>query len=94
METTSLDIAKAYRNPPISPKHKKYLCILWKGGIYVQHITIEGLPTAGGIQGCVTDATLAVLKFHGIKPAVKCVDNFVFFRVPYWPNLYSSSTYP
>jgi len=49
MEAVSLDIAKAYRNSPIPPNHKKYLCILWKGGIYVQHVAIEGLATAGGI---------------------------------------------
>jgi len=78
----SLDIAKAYRNSPISPNHKKYLCILWKGGVYVQHAMIKGLATAGHIQGCVTDVTLSVLKFHEIKPAVKWVDDFVFFRVP------------
>ena len=82
MEATLLDIAKAYRNSPISPKHKKYLCILWKGGVYVQHIAIEGLATAGSIQGCVADVTLAILKFHKIEPAVKWVDDFVFFRVP------------
>ena len=82
MEATSLDIAKAYRNSPISPNHKKYLCVLWKGGVYVQHIMIEGIATAGSIQGCITDATLAVLKFHEIEPAVKWVDDFVFFSSP------------
>src|SRR5882724_8809339 len=83
MEATSLDIAKAYRNSPISPKHKKSLCVLWKGGVYVQHVAIKGLATAGGIQGCIADVTLAILKFHGIEPAIKWVNDFVFFRVPF-----------
>src|SRR5882672_5977216 len=49
-EAASLDIAKAYRNSPIAPCHKKYLCVLWKGLVYMKHIAIEGLATAGGIQ--------------------------------------------
>src|SRR5882724_2077263 len=28
-----------------------YLCMYWKNNIYVQHVAIEGLATAGGIQG-------------------------------------------
>ena len=42
---------------------------------------IKGLATAGSIQGCVADATLAILKFHEIEPAIKWVNDFVFFRV-------------
>jgi len=55
---------------------------MWKGSIYMQHVTIEGLATAGGIQGNVADTTISILKFHAIKPAIKWVDNFVFFRCP------------
>ena len=54
-QAASLGIAKAYCNSPISPQHKKYPCILWKGMIYVQHIAIEGLATARGIQGSIAD---------------------------------------
>jgi len=81
-EAASLDVAKAYQISPISPDHKKYLCIFWKGAVYVQHVAIKGLATAGGIQGNIPDATLAILKYHEVEPAVKWVDNFVFFRVP------------
>jgi len=81
-EATSLNISKAYRNSPIAPCHKKYLCVLWKGCVYVQHVSIEGLATASGIQGCVADTALAILKHHKVKPAVKWVDNFIFFQVP------------
>ena len=86
-EVASLDIAKAYRNSPISPSQKKYLCMYWKNNVYVQHVVIEGLATAGGIQGSVTDVTVALLKFHKIDPAIKWVDDFVFFQSPSKPVL-------
>jgi len=59
--------------------------VYWKNGVYVQHIAIEGLATAGGIQGTVVDATVALLKFHNIQPTIKWVDDFVFFRSPCKP---------
>ena len=55
---------------------------MWHDQIYIQHVAIEGLATAGGIQGMVADACLAVLEFHGVKPIVKWVDDFVLFREP------------
>ena len=81
-QAASLDITKAYRNSPIFPQHKKYLCVYWTGCIYVKHVTIEGLETTGGIQGNVADAMVALLKFHKVEPVVKWVDNFIFFRSP------------
>src|SRR5882724_9621988 len=81
-EAASLDITKAYQNSPICPEHKKYLCVYWKEAVYVQHIAIEGLAIARGIQGSIADATIAVLKYHTIKPTIKWVDNFVFFWTP------------
>ena len=51
MEAASLDIAKAYQNSPIIAQHKQYLAVMWRQAIYVQHVAIEGLATAGGIQG-------------------------------------------
>src|SRR6266481_9627667 len=85
----SLDIAKAYRNSLISPAHKCYLPVMWKDLIYVQHVAIEGLATAGGIQGMIADTCIALLKWKGIHPVVKWVDDFVFFQFPQ-----SSSTLP
>ena len=82
IEAASLDIEKAYQNSPICPEHKKYLCIHWKEAIYVQHITIEGLSTTRGIQGCVADATIALLKYSAVKPTIKRVDDFRFFQTP------------
>jgi len=50
--------------------------------MHVQHVTFEGLATAGGIQGSLSDATNALLKVHYIEPIVKWVDDFIFFRCP------------
>jgi len=89
-EAASLDIAKAYQNSPITPIHKKYLCVFCKNHIYIQHDTIEGLATAGGIQGAMADTMVALLKFHKVKPTIKWVDNFVFFRSPQFHSSNSS----
>jgi len=45
----------------------------------MQHVTVEGLATIGGIQGNVANATVTLLKHHKIDPVVKWVDDFVFF---------------
>ena len=52
---------------------------MWNDHIYVQHVAIEGLATARGIQGSIADACVALLKSAGIHPVVKWVDDFVFF---------------
>ena len=70
-EVASLDLTKAYWNSPILHGHKKYLPIQWHDHVFVQHVAIEGLATAGGIQGTVADMCLAIVDFHGIKPTVK-----------------------
>jgi len=43
---------------------------------------MEGLSTAGNIQGGLADALLAILHSKSIGPALKWVDHFVFFRAP------------
>ena len=52
--------------------------MFWRGGVYVQHVAIEGLAIAGSIQGNIADAALAILKHHEVEPAVKWVDDFTF----------------
>jgi len=72
---------RLFAKPPLSHPTKKF-CMYWKGSIYAQHIAIQGLATAGGIQENIVDTALDLLKFHEIKPAVKWVKDFVFFRCP------------
>ena len=78
----TLDIAKAYQNSPIVLGHKHFLSVMWENKIYVQHIAIEGLATAGGIQGTIADTCVTILKWQGIRPVFKWVDDFVLFRSP------------
>src|SRR5882724_6636102 len=64
---------------------------LWENSIYMQHIAIERLAMAGGIQGNVVDTTIALLKFHGVEPTIKWVNDFIFFRSPMVSALAASS---
>jgi len=61
----------------------------------VRHVAIEGLATAGGIQGAMANAMVAPLKFHKVEPTIKWVDDFIFFRSPKIlpSNLSSSSSF-
>ena len=53
---------------------------MWNTKIYMQHVAIEGLATARGIQGSVADVCIELLKHEGIHPVMKWVNDFVFFR--------------
>ena len=86
-------MSKAYRNSPISPKHKPYIAVMWNSDIYVEHCAEFGLAPSGGIQGTVADALIDVFKFHGIKDAMKWVDDFIFFRSPTGSHLSSQFIY-
>ena len=55
---------------------------MWQGKVYVEHCAVFGLATSGGIQGHIADATVAILKHHGVDDIKKWVDDFVFFRCP------------
>jgi len=68
--------------------------MLWKGSVYVKHMAIEGLATAGGIQGNVADTSLAILKYCGVEVAMNWVDDFVFFRVHLLHSVGSGSAPP
>jgi len=58
------------------------LAISWNQAIFVGHCAVEGLATAGGIQGCPADALLDILQYRGIRHVFKWVDDIVIFRTP------------
>src|SRR5882724_2149233 len=68
MEAATLDMVQAYRNSPIIPEHKKYLAVCWQDEIYIQHNAVEGLSSAGGIQGMPADACIKILRANDISP--------------------------
>jgi len=55
---------------------------MWHGLIYINHCMMEGLSTAGNIQGCPADVLLVIFKSKSISPALKWVNDFVLFCVP------------
>src|SRR5882672_1172846 len=73
---------RAYHNSPLAPSHKPYVASMWRGGIYIDHCAMEGLSSAGNIQGCPADALVAIFKYKSICPVLKWVDDFVLFRTP------------
>ena len=85
-QAASLDIERAYHNSPIAPIHKPYLAISWQENIYVGHVAVEGLATAGSIQGTPADALIDIFQHHGIEHVFKWVDDVVIFRVPVSPS--------
>src|SRR5882724_9705139 len=82
MEAATLDMVQAYRNSPIIPEHKKYLAVCWQDEIYIQHNAVEGLSSAGSIQGMPANACIEILHANDISPVFKWVNNFVIFRSP------------
>jgi len=54
----------------------------WNNSIYVRHVAVEGLATAGRIQGNTVDALLDILWHYGILHVFKWVDDVVIFRSP------------
>src|SRR5882724_8872987 len=81
-QAVTLDMVQAYRNSPIIPTHKKYLAVSWQDSIYMQHNTIKGLSSAGGIQGAPADACIEILHANNISPILKWVDDFIIFQSP------------
>src|SRR5882724_1832226 len=81
-QAASLDIERAYHNSPIAQIHKPYLAVPWHDNIYVGNVVVEGLATAGGIQGTPFDTLLDILLHHGIRHVFKWVDDVVIFCSP------------
>jgi len=55
---------------------------MWKGLIYVNHCTMEGLTTSGNIQGLPADALIAILSSKSIWTVMKWVNDLILFHKP------------
>ena len=82
MQGACLDIVLAYHNSPLLHTHKAYVASMWHGNIYIDHCTMEGLSSAGNIQGAPTDVLITLFKTKSIPNVLKWVDDFNFFRIP------------
>lgn len=70
-EVASLDIAKAYLNSLILVNIRSMFQSCGETEFSYRRVAIEGLATAGGVQGMITDASLRVLEHYNDKPVVK-----------------------
>jgi len=77
-----MDVKVAFRNSPIWPPHKVFCVVEWQGTFFVDHIFSFSLATALGVQGCIVDVTVNVLKAWKICPVFKWVDDFNFMWEP------------
>jgi len=55
---------------------------MWWGSIYVDHCAMAGLLSSRNIQGCPADGLITIFNSESISPAIKWVDDFIFFHTP------------
>ena len=60
---------------------------MWQNKIFIEHCAVFSLATSSSIQGHITDATVAIFKYHGVDEVKKWVDDFVFFCTPNPPPI-------
>src|SRR5882724_12703260 len=71
MQGACLDIVLAYHNSLLLHIHKAYIASMWHGNIYIDHCTMEGLSSAGNIQGAPADALITLFKTKSIPNVLK-----------------------
>ena len=77
------DVKEAYRTIPIRPDQWPGLVVRLRRDDKFAIDTRDcfGLASGGGVYGLVGDASAQIMRFHGIAPLSKWVDDHVFFRV-------------
>ena len=78
------DVAEAYRTIPVTSDQWPELVIRLHGNdeFAINLCNDFGLTSAGGIYGKLGDATLDIFCGQGIGPALRWVDDHIFFRIP------------
>jgi len=79
-QAATLDIEAAYHTIPVWPHHKHFLVVEVDGQLFIDHVFLFGLATAGGVQGHVADATIDILHLLDLGHIKKWVDDHTFFR--------------
>lgn len=75
------DVDSAFRNIPTHPSARRFLAIMIKGLIHLDHVLIFG-ASPSPIFGRVADAMVEMLLHRGAKAVIKWVDDFIFFHYP------------
>ena len=80
------DVDSAFRNIPVHPSARRFLAVMIKGKIHIDHVLNLGASPSPGIFSRVADAAVKIYLSHGTDAIIKWVDNFVFFRYPTGPK--------
>jgi hypothetical protein len=81
-EAAVFDVDAAFRNIPLHPSARRFLAIMIKGLIHLDHVLNFGASPAPAIFGRVADAMVRILLSRGIEAVIKWVDDFIFIRYP------------
>jgi len=76
----NLDIAAAYRNLPVLPDHRRYLCCQINGEYFMDHCFPFGACSAHNRLGITIDAVVDILEAVGISPVPKWADDLFPIR--------------
>jgi hypothetical protein len=76
------DVDAAFRNIPTHPSARRFLAIMIKGLIHLDHVLNFGASPSPGIFGRVADAMVQILLHKGVEAVIKWVDDFIFIRYP------------
>ena len=76
------DVDAAFRNIPVHPSARRFLAIMIKGLVHLDHVLNFGASPSLGIFGRVADAMVKILLQRGIEAVIKWVDDFIFVRYP------------
>jgi hypothetical protein len=77
------DVKEAYRTIPIRPEQWPGLVVRLQEDdqFAIDTCNCFGLASGGGVYGLVGDAGAQIMRFHGIAPISKWVDDHIFFRI-------------
>ena len=77
------DVKEAYRNVPIRPEQWPGLVVRLdeEDSFAIDTRDCFGLASGGGLYGRLGDAGAQIMRFHGIGPLSKWVDDHIFFRI-------------
>ena len=81
-QVATRDVAEAYRTIPLH--HSQWPGTVVRTGedeFFVDSVAAFGCSPSAGVYGHVADAGADLIRFHGIGPLAKWVDDHIFFRI-------------
>jgi hypothetical protein len=76
------NVDSAFRNIPTHPSARRFLAIMIKGLVHLDHVPNFGASPAPAIFGRVADTMVRILMSRGIEAVIKWVDDFIFLHYP------------